>query len=382
MQRNFFVAAAIVLLSFFGWQGISTTDWQGRTAQPTTSRDAVAVPGGDGIPVQTVGQTLDRGSADAPAAVAEIAPLRICSFNIQFLGNSTARDDISLASLLKSYDIVAVQELVSPPFPGFFPDGTPFRPDAESAEFFTAMADLGFSWILSEEDTGTGDVIHRNGSSTEWWVCFYRPDRIQPASDIPHGFLAEDRSNHPSFERVPYAFAFRTLSRTLDFVLISVHLQPGDGRSDRARRAEELAAIDQWIRRQSPAERDFIVLGDMNLEDEEEVRAVTPTGFVSLNAECRPTNTNLNGPKPYDHVMYSPTFSAEVDVAFDMQIVNLIDELAGSWTGAGDYPGDPYDHNLFRAYYSDHNPVVFQMTIPGEDDDGPLRVAATTPAVN
>lgn len=374
MQRNLLLAAVILLLSFLGVQGLPLTQ--------TADKDGGNSASDGKLPVLTVGQSRDLGSADTPGSGSDRAPLRICSFNIQFLGNSTARDDVALASLLNGYDIVAVQELVSPPFAGFFPDGTPFRPDAESAEFFTAMADLGFLWVLSEEDTGTGDTIHRNGSSTEWWVCFYRPGRVQPAEDLPRGFLAEDRSNNPNFERVPYAFAFRTPGRTLDFVLISVHLQPGDGSSDRARRAEELATIDQWIRRQTLAERDFIILGDMNLEDSAEVQAVTPAGFVSLNDECRPTNTNVNGPKPYDHVMYSPTFSGEVDTVFDMQIVNLIEQLAGSWTSTDAYPGDPYDHNLFRAYYSDHHPIVFQMIIPGEDDDGPLRVAETSATVN
>jgi len=33
------------------------------------------------------------------------------------------------------------------------------------------------------------------------------------------------------------------------------------------------------------------------------------------------------------------------------------------------YPGDPYNHNGFRKYYSDHHPVVFMMTIPENDDD-------------
>jgi hypothetical protein len=65
-----------------------------------------------------------------------------------------------------------VQELVSPPYAGKFPDGTPVKPDAESAEFFDAMRGHGFLYAISEEDTGSGDNIHRNGSSTEWWVTF------------------------------------------------------------------------------------------------------------------------------------------------------------------------------------------------------------------
>jgi hypothetical protein len=34
------------------------------------------------------------------------------------------------------------------------------------------------------------------------------------------------------------------------------------------------------------------------------------------------------------------------------------------------FPGNPYDHDNFRKYYSDHNPVVFRLkSMPTGDDD-------------
>jgi len=149
--------------------------------------------------------------------------LSLCSFNIQFLGSSKERDNEALANLLKPYDVVVVQELVAPPYPGTFPNGEAFRPDPESKRFFDAMRALGFDYVLSEEDTGTGDTIHSNGTNTEWFVAFFRASKVGRARDLPSGFLAEDRSNNDDYERVPYAFAFRTGGKTLDFVLISVH---------------------------------------------------------------------------------------------------------------------------------------------------------------
>lgn len=313
--------------------------------------------------------------APQPALATGADQISVCSFNVQFLGNSRSRDDVALAEVVAPFDIVVVQELVSPPFAGRFPDGTPFKPDGESAEFFIAMQDLGFQWVLSEEDTGTGDTIHRNGSSTEWWVAFYRPGRVEVARDLPHGFLASDHSNHPHFERVPYAFGFRTPDRKLDFVLISVHLQPGGGRKETARRAEELNTIAEWIHRHDQSEHDFIILGDMNIEDAEELAQATPPGFISLNDECRPTNTNINGPKPYDHVMFSTTHTTEIDRSYDLHIVNLLDEMRDDWASTEPYPGQPYDHNEFRKFFSDHHPIDFRLTIPSEDDDALVRIA-------
>ncbi len=338
---------------------------------------STSVGAGQGEPTAAA-PTTEPPAQTVPATTTSVGAggkISICSFNIQFLGNSTRRDDNSLAELMAPYDIVVIQELVSPPYPGLYPDGTPVKPDSESAEFFDSMALLGFHFILSEEDTGTGDANHRNGSSTEWWVTFYRPEKVRPASDLPHGFLAADRSNHPDWERVPYAFPFRTLDGTMDFVLISVHLMPGGGRKETARRKHELAAIAAWIERNDLQEHDFIILGDMNIEDVEELADATPRGFKSLNDECRPTNTSPKSPKPYDHVMYNVTSTTEIDEEFDMKVVDLVEAMQSKWELTGEYPGAPYDHNAFRAYFSDHDPVVFQLTMPSEDDDGVVRTA-------
>ncbi|MBT3378415.1 MAG: hypothetical protein HN742_35190 [Lentisphaerae bacterium] len=302
------------------------------------------------------------------SSTANTDQLTICSFNIQFLGSSKSRDDVALASILKGYDVVVVQELVSPPHPALFPDGSPVKPDPEAAEFFDAMKDLGFDYWLSEEDTGTGDRHHNNGSATEWWVVFYRDDNVDRAMDLPHGFLADDRSNHDDYERVPYAFSFRASEGMTDFVLISVHLQPGSGRKDKARRKHELGAISGWIGANDAFEKDFIILGDCNIENAGELTDTTPDGFMSLNDECRSTNTNVNGPKPYDHIFYRPESTPEMDTGFDMAVVDLVKAMQPMWHETATFPGEPYRHNEFRKWYSDHNPVVFRLHVEKDDD--------------
>ena len=107
------------------------------------------------------------------------------------------------------------------------------------------MTALGFVAILSPEDTGPKDDIHTIRTTTEWWIAFYNPDTVTEATDLPSGFLADDRSNHPDYVRVPYAFAFRTVNAKLDFVLISVHLQRDEGDDERERRRHELESIAQ-----------------------------------------------------------------------------------------------------------------------------------------
>src|SRR5690349_20107016 len=68
----------------------------------------------------------------APDRAAPPQTLTICSLHIKFLGNYPQRKNATLVNLLRNYDIVAVQELVAPPYPMQFPDGTPAKPDAQA----------------------------------------------------------------------------------------------------------------------------------------------------------------------------------------------------------------------------------------------------------
>lgn len=320
-------------------------------------------------------------SAMAASADSANAIVSICSFNIQFLGQSTERDNVALAALVRDHDIVVVQELLAPPYDGTFPDGEAFRPDPEATAFFDQMKGLGFQYILSEEDTGKSETNHNNGSATEWFVAFYKPSRVSTANDLRSEFLASDRTANANFDRVPYAFGFRTPDRRMDFVLISVHLRPSAGTANAARRKHELASIAQWVQSRPGSEKDYIILGDMNIENATELLSATPAGFQSINFfkrdanhpndYCLNTNTNVNGPKPYDHVMLNAGHTREYDAQFGFKVIDLIEAMRAGWLSRSNepYPGDPYDHTAFRMTYSDHHPVVFQLRIPARDDD-------------
>lgn len=316
-----------------------------------------------------LGACASREPAPAPAARDQItwrAPqtIEVVSFNIKWLGHYRDKDYQALADLLAPYDLVFVQELVAPPYPGTFPDGEAYNPDAEAAAFFDSMEAHGFEYALSSESTGTSEGDHRNSTATEWFVAFYKPGLItfdEAASD----FIAEDRRDHADFERVPYAFAFDIGSE--DLVFISVHLEPGSSAASEARRAQELDATWRWIRSRRGAERDYVILGDMNIEDCDELAALLPRGAVSLNDACEGTNLRAN--KPYDHVMLRSQFtSAEIPAGFD--VIDLIEAMRDAWDNSdGAYPGDPLQAGPFAQYYSDHHPVVFRVTIDGQDDD-------------
>jgi endonuclease/exonuclease/phosphatase family metal-dependent hydrolase len=335
---------------------VSVLAGEGYLAYQTTQETIDFIPNIDQISVDSV--LVPR---------ADRSNIYVCSFNIQFLGNSKKRDNLSLARLLSNFDIVVIQELLAPPFEGKFPSSGDYRPKPQSEAFFKAMISEGFKYVLSEEDTGPGPNNHLNSSATEWWVIFYNNRKVRVANDLPHGYLASDRSNNPDYDRVPYAFPFRSLIDSTDFVLVSVHLS--QEKSAKQRRMHELSEITYWIDKNDTAEKDFIILGDMNIQNKTELEYVIPNQFISLNNECVKTNTSIKEAKPYDHIMFRPQYTSnEIDTAFGMVVINLVSMMEPSWNSNSNYPGNPYNHDQFRQYYSDHHPIVFRMKVSRDDD--------------
>lgn len=287
--------------------------------------------------------------------------LTICSFNIQFLGHFTKKDHQALADLVKDYDLVVVQELIASP-------ATTGSTRQRAKLFFDSMAAHGFASVLSEFDTGRNGPLPNYSTATEWFVTFYKPGKVRPAADLPHGFISQPLAANADFIRVPYAAAFRSFDNTCDFVLVSVHLEPEEADI----RAREFRAINRWLQQQyaAQAERDLIVLGDTNLQSKAELTANTPTNFISLNDACVATNTVPTTAKPYDHVFFNPQHSTEIDRTFGFKVVNLITAMQPRWQGPALYPGNPYVHDEFRVRYSDHHPIVFRIKLPSQDDDG------------
>jgi endonuclease/exonuclease/phosphatase family metal-dependent hydrolase len=302
------------------------------------------------------------------AQIATAEELSICSFNVKWLGSYPEKENNILAQVVGKFDIVVIQEITAPPYPMNFPDGTPCKPDKESAGFFDAMTAQGFKYWLSDENTGPGEKNHTNSTATEWWAMFYKPDKVTPVKDIPHGFIAEDRTRNPDYSRVPYAFSFRCGEGKTDFVLINVHLNHNTTEAGKERRKHELSAIAAWIKANDSKEKDFIILGDCNVQDTAELMYITPEGFISLNISCMPTNTSLRNPKPYDHVFYRPDYSKEIKRE-SFGNINLINECGQYWRDRSEpYPGDPYNFQEFQKHFSDHKPVYFKLDVTIDDD--------------
>ena len=295
--------------------------------------------------------------------------LSICSFNIQFLGHFKERKNDILAEILKDYDIVVVQEMVAPPIKGKYPDGAPYKKDLESGAFVEEMTKNGFAYWLSAEDTGP-TKNHTPTTASEWWITFYKPQTVEPDSTRCYGFISQPLVNNPHFERVPYAFPFRTKDKKTNFTLLSVHLQPGNSLEERTRRQGELLQVFNWSTSQQESNKDFIVLGDCNIYDQKELFPFSTMKVQGLNANFQSTNTKLYESaakgEPYDHVFHFQSTVEDV-IPHSFKVVDLMKELI-SFQSSISFPLEPYVHDLFRTAFSDHVPVSFQI-VSGKDKD-------------
>ena len=322
----------------------------------------------------------------------------ICSFNIQWLGHWYEKDNQKIALALSPCDVAVIQEMVAPPFEVEImvkkDEKITIKEDAESRSFFMAMKDHGFDgWLMAPEDTGP-NKHHSRSTSSEWPIVFYKKNKVREAKDLPSGYISRTRVRHPVFKRVPYAFALRAAHDSVDFVLVSVHLSPKNPPDSdhyaKAKRAAEFQLISKWIKEQKKVnkERDFFVLGDMNLEDQEEYeayngnlsRAIYPhvtaifrknkallgrlkdlsfkSLFIIENQKITlfPTNIRLN--RPFDHVMYDVK-ETTIEVYPKVEIL----DTARYWQ-LGGYGTT----RTFIRSYSDHNPIRFQIK-KGYDHD-------------
>ena len=219
--------------------------------------------------------------------------ITVCSYNTRFLGDNRQSKKLThIVEVLSRFDIVVMQEIVAPPIELDLADGPDrgssrdiLERNAGVALLFKMMLDKGYRFDMSNEDTGP-TTHHTNTSRSEWFVAFYRPEKVETAKDIPQGWLHAKRYKHPIYRRTPWAHSFRSIDGNLDFVIINVHLYPDkNGKSYEQERQKEPALISNWVDDNDEVEKDYLIVGDMNISNLEELANVAPSGYISLNNE-------------------------------------------------------------------------------------------------
>lgn len=249
--------------------------------------------------------------------------IALASWNIRILSDNS-RSDAELeeiASIIKRYDIVAIQEVR----------------DTDVLDRLKRI--LGEEWnYIASEPVGRG--------VKELYAFLYRQDIITPLSPV-----RTIQDPYDVFIREPAVASFCAAS--FDFTLVSIHVIFGDSASDRRAEIAYLDDVVELVDAQNGSEQDVILLGDFNMNAEDPSWEMT--GYKNI---IQPYQlTTITDTSSYDNIWlpYDDTYESEFIHAIE---IYRFDEIAFSDNDA-----------LASLTCSDHRPIsaLFSDT----DDDPP-----------
>lgn len=170
--------------------------------------------------------------------------IKIATFNIQVFGKTKASKPAvmaELASIIRKYDIVAVQEIKD-------------KPGNVPTQFLTEINSDGSAYTLIVSERSGLQPDDQGGQ--EQYAYYLNTKTLHVIEDA--GLF--DDSTGDLFQREPYVARFGVNTGNFTFVLITVHTKP-------ERAVAETKALDDvfdWAEDQFPDEDDFIALGDFN----------------------------------------------------------------------------------------------------------------------
>ena len=291
--------------------------------------------------------------------------VRLGTWNIEHLGNPGARrgpgegiaqKPADLAHYIRSanVDILALQEITADEdSPAGFPKK--YRTNAILTKTFQAINKAkGQEWkhILFPK--------MRPGETSQWTGIAWNAARVKPVGDIFQVPVSHARSSQESnrWDRNLHAMKFSAGKDKTDFVVLVVHLKANLSNSYARHRGEE---IEEFVKklpdlhRAFPAEKDFVVLGDTNIENASEpaVKALEKAGFIDLNKLDTDTHT-AKGTQPFDRI-----FIPKNQPEFAKSSLEVLSAFQKS---------ERLSFAEYRTRYSDHYIAVTPILILADDD--------------
>lgn len=204
----------------------------------------------------------------------------LSSYNIQVFGQSKLEDSLAmdvLTHVATRFDVMAIQEIRS-------------KKQDVMPRFVENInrQGLNYDFLISER---LGRTV-----SKEQYAFLYDATRIEP---IDEPFVVPDVEDW--VHREPFVCRFRVRGLPADqaftFVLINIHTDPDLTDDELA----AMASIYQYVKEEYPTEDDFIVLGDLN-EDENHLGPLGRIPGIMHVIGGQPTNTAMT--KTYDNILF------------------------------------------------------------------------------
>jgi deoxyribonuclease-1-like protein len=294
----------------------------------TATEIATSTPEITPTPIPTITPVINPNETVIPISDNTI---KIAAFNIQVFGTTKAsKPDVmdTLAKIVRTYDVVAVQEIR----------------DQSQTSFPLLITYVNEN--NSQYDFVVSERLGRT-SSMEQYAYIYNTQTIE-LTGTPHTY-PEPTGTDP-FHRQPYITSFRTPNGNFDAVLITIHTYPDEA-------TEEINTLDdvvEYAQREYPDEQDFIVMGDLNADgsyfNENSASDMSSTEYVWIIDNSQDTTTKSTN-YTYDRIILTDTS----DYAGDSGVFRFDTEY-----------GLNYDETVA---VSDHYPVYAVFWIDRDDDN-------------
>jgi predicted extracellular nuclease len=299
------------------------------------------------------------------SAAQKSVQLRVGSWNIEHLGDPKARrgsgegvlqqpKDLARYIRYADLDLLALQEITAD---ADAPDGFPkkYRTNSILTKTFEQLnKSAGHDWKhilfpkMKPADTG------------QWVGVAWNSAAVKPAGNIFQVPVSHARSSQDSnrWDRNLHGMMFTAGKGKTDFVVLVVHLKASASASFAKHRGEEIGEFVKKtadLHKAFPGEKDFVVLGDTNIQDagEPAVKALEQAGFVDLNKSDLDTHT-AKGTQPFGRV-----FVPKNQPEFAKSRLDVLSEFQKK---------EKLSFADFRARFSDHYIVVTSVLVMPDDD--------------
>jgi endonuclease/exonuclease/phosphatase family metal-dependent hydrolase len=303
----------------------------------------------------------------------------IASWNISNFGHYTKRLTESyfyFAEIISRFDLVVVQEI---------------QTTLHDLKIIAQL--LGNDWEYMINDMTEGD----DGNS-ERSAYLYNKNTVNFARVAGELVLWDTLTEHSSVKQLvrnPYLVGFQ--SGWKRFMLVNLHLHPGDEADEIALRKEEVTLLIEAIQKKKRRNRfwseNIILCGDFNFykeRDQEAIQAITGSGFKQIQS-LKNKNTNEADTQQYDRFFLSEEHdyfrvgmdehgNERGDVFNPFQYVftsekmdEYEDAMAHHYQGSKDITEEGFFDWYYHVYWrrdqlSDHLPIWFELIIDSSDE--------------
>ena len=264
--------------------------------------------------------------------------ITIASFNTLHLGWDNGKDLDKLAEVVKSYDVIGLQEVMN--------EDTLKK----VRDILAGKTGAAWQYVISSRSLG-------RSTYKEYYAVLYRSDRTTYSSNSAE--IWNDEGD--LFEREPFFASFK--STNFDYTIIVMHSDFDSNKEVMRKEARLLYTVFNRIRDRNPNEGDIILMGDFNL-------SANDAGWDSL--KTMPTMTNL---VPGTTLT---TFSTTGGLSSAYDNIWLRTQFSGNEytdTSKADYyysvmfSGSANPGLEARNRISDHVPVLARFRVDKADDD-------------